>query len=259
MSEMYSTSSAAADASARAAVRWALAAYLSPQQVQQAAALWQPVAPGASSLAGLSRYCREVARQFNLQGREAEIHLDIIRAIKAHQAGLQAAGARPLNAQPAGEQGGDSLPSGWSTSSAWLPSEPGALPSRPGELDALAPCTETGRLVQQVIERMAVHVQRSEGVRADLWAWRQAVVGGFRQARLRGGPARLAQGWLEGRGQHLPGDWPAKGDGTRLINAAYVALAQFLGPVQADACLTQLVREFEQGGDPTLKDIRRYL
>ena len=34
---------------------------------------------------------------------------------------------------------------------------------------------------------------------------------------------------------NLVGDWPARGAGTSLINAAYVMLAQWLGPVQADA------------------------
>jgi len=64
------------------AVRWALGTYLDPQDAQQAATLWQPMAPGQSSLVGLSRFCRNVAQRFNLQGREAELHLHIIRALQ---------------------------------------------------------------------------------------------------------------------------------------------------------------------------------
>jgi hypothetical protein len=44
-----------------------------------------------------------------------------------------------------------------------------------------------------------------------------------------------------------------------VINAAYVALAQWLGPVRADACFTQVVREFENSQDPVLMSVRRYL
>jgi hypothetical protein len=55
------------------------------------------------------------------------------------------------------------------------------------------------------------------------------------------------------------GDWPARGAGTRLINAAYVVLAQWLGPVQADACLTRIVRECEQSADASLHQVRSYL
>ena len=54
------------------AVQQVQGAYLEPDAARQAAALWQPLAPtpaGQPSLAGLSRYCRQVAQQFNLQGR----------------------------------------------------------------------------------------------------------------------------------------------------------------------------------------------
>ena len=151
------------------------------------------------------------------------------------------------------------MPDGWSASSAWIPSEPGALNSLPGELPIAGACTDSARLVQAVIDRMGDAAQGQSGVRGGKATWCQAVANGFRQARLKGHAATLAQSWLNGRTPHLVGEWPARGDGTRLINAAYVALAQFLGPVQADACLTRLVRDFEQGGDPVLRDIRRYL
>lgn len=98
----------ASDMPALEAVRWALAAYLSPQDVQRAAALWQPSAPGSSSMAGLSRYCREVGRQFNLQGREAELHLHIIRAL---QAVARSASASPQPTSP--QAPGRTLAHGW--------------------------------------------------------------------------------------------------------------------------------------------------
>ena len=247
----------ASDMPALEAVRWALAAYLSPQDVQRAAALWQPSAPGSSSMAGLSRYCREVGRQFNLQGREAELHLHIIRALQAVARSTPAgAPSAPAHAQgPSSEPPGDSLPGAWSNSRPWLASDPAGLHSD----GALAPgVSSTARLVQYVIDAMGDHAVKASALGCSE-VWRQSVVKGFRQARLRGPQAHRAQAWLEGVVPHLTGDWPPRGDGTRLINAAYVALAECLGPVQADACLTRIVRHCEQGGVPELQAVRSYL
>lgn len=245
----------ASDMPALEAVRWALAAYLSPQDVQRAAALWQPSAPGSSSMAGLSRYCREVGRQFNLQGREAELHLHIIRALQA-VARSAPASPQPTSPQaPSSQPPGDSLPGAWSNSRPWLASDPAGWHG-----DAVAAgASATARLVQHVIEAMGDHAVKASAVGGSPAAWRQAVVKGFRQARLRGPQAHRAQAWLEGEVPHLAGDWPPRGDGTRLINAAYVALAECLGPVQADACLTRIVRHCEQGGVPELQAVRSYL
>lgn len=248
----------ASDMPALEAVRWALAAYLSPEDVQRAAALWQPSAPGSSSMAGLSRYCREVGRQFNLQGREAELHLHIIRALQAvarsEPGGTQPTSRRPQS--PSSQPPSDSVPGAWSNSRPWLASDPAGLQ---GESMAAAGASPTARLVQHVIEAMGDHAVKTTTVGYSLPVWRQAVVKGFRQARLRGPQAHRAQAWLEGEVPHLTGDWPPRGDGTRLINAAYVALAECLGPVQADACLTRIVRHCEQGGAPELQVIRSYL
>lgn len=250
----------ASDMPALEAVRWALAAYLSPQDVQRAAALWQPSAPGSSSMAGLSRYCREVGRQFNLQGREAELHLHIIRALQAvarsAPAGAQSTTPHPHPQAPSSQPPGDSLPNVWSNSRPWLASDPAGLQ---GESVVVPGASTTARQVQYVIDAMGDHVVKASDADRSHAVWRQAVVKGFRQARLRGPQAHRAQAWLEGGVPHLTGDWPPRGDGTRLINAAYVALAECLGPVQADACLTRIVRHCEQGGVPELQAVRSYL
>ena len=57
----------------------------------------------------------------------------------------------------------------------------------------------------------------------------------------------------------LDGDWPAGGHGTLLVNVMYVALAELLGPVRADACFTHAVDRLEASGAPALIGIRRYL
>lgn len=223
------------------ALRWALAAYLTPQDAHAAALQWQPTAPGASTLAGLSRYCRAVAQQFNLQGREAELHLHIIRALQTLP--RTAPAPVPPGSSPASSPGG----------AAHAESPPDSVPGRP-----LAR-TASGRLVQAVVDAMGEHACLALGAELSAAQWRQSVAAGLRQARLRGDAAALAEGWLLGRWAVLPGVWPARGDGTRLINAAYVALAGWLGPVQADACLSRIVRDCEQGGDTELRAVRSYL
>ena len=218
------------------ALMLALGAYLSPERARQAAALWQGPSPQGSALAGLSRYCRQVAREFDLQGREAELHLGIIRAMR--QLGAHAAPS-PSEPVPAGDDvratrvepglsANDSLPPGMS---AWA--------------------------VQRFLECIEQAVAREVPQLYSPGRWRQSVL-----ARAQRIPAPLLQhaaDWLQGRSAQLQGDWPARGAGTRLINTAYVALAEWVGPVRADACFTAVVRDFESSQDPALSGVRRYL
>lgn len=202
------------------AVQQVLGAYLEPDAARQAAALWQPLQPtstGQPSLAGLSRYCRQVAQQFNLQGREAEIHLQIIRSLQ------RVASGTPV-AQPC----------------------------------AVAP-SHDARIVQAIIHAMERHVERALGPAFLSVRWRQGLAQHISQSRLSAAEQQRALSWIHAHGANLVGDWPARGAGTRLINAAYVMLAQWLGPVQADACLTRIVRECEQSADASLHQVRSYL
>lgn len=203
------------------AVEQVLGAYLEPDAARQAAELWQPLpatAAGQPSLAGLSRYCRQVAQQFNLQGREAEIHLQIIRSLQRAASGQ--------------------------------PSQP---PSPP------VPPSHDARIVQAIILAMERHVERALGPAFLSVRWRQGLAQHIGQARLSAAERQRALSWVHAHGANLAGDWPPRGAGTRLINAAYVVLAQWLGPVQADACLTRIVRECEQGADDSLHGVRSYL
>lgn len=208
------------------AVRWALAAYLDPQQAQQAAEMWQrpPAAEASSMLVGLSRYCRRVAQQFNLQGREAELHLRIIRAFQSQAK----AGRVPASMQA--DQG-----------VAPLQASPSAL------------------MVQHLLQALEQHVAREADASTGYTAqrWRQSLV--RHSQKLPAVPLKQATDWLWGHTSALLGEWPARGLGTGLINAAYVAAAEWLGPVKADACLTLIVRECELGGNPAFKDVRSYL
>jgi len=202
------------------AVQQVLGAYLEPDAARQAAALWQPLPPtsvGQPSLAGLSRYCRQVAQQFNLQGREAEIHLQIIRSLQR-----VASGAPPVQVAP------------------------------------VAP-SHDARVVQAIIHAMERHVERALGPAFLAVRWRQGLAQHVGQSRLSAAEQQRALSWIHAHGANLVGEWPARGAGTRLINAAYVVLAQWLGPVQADACLTRIVRECEQSADASLHQVRRYL
>jgi len=203
----------------------ALGAYLEPLQARQAAELWQPLGAGQSTLSGLSRYCRQVAQQFNLEGREAEIHLHIIRSLQGRHAAAGAAAEAP-------------------------------------PVHTSGPAAEDARVVQAILRAMEGHVGQSLGSAFVAVRWRQSLARQVGRARLSPLARRHAGDWLAHPAHPttpLPGLWPARGDGTHLINAAYVALAEWLGPVQADACLSRIVRECEMGSDAALHRARSYL
>ncbi|MEY4427403.1 MAG: hypothetical protein RLZZ182_92 [Pseudomonadota bacterium] len=224
----------------RQALLWALGGYLSDQQAEQALALWQP-SPQASALSGLSRYCKSVAQQFSLQGREAELHLRIVRAIQA----TGAARATPeASAVPALDKV-DTRPSPLDD----LPSGPSANDSVPPGLANL--------VVQRFLEAIESAAARECPAQYSPQRWRQGLL--RHTSRFPRALQCQISDWLWGQADSLQGDWPARGAGTRLINAAYVALAEWVGPVRADAAFTQIVKGFENSSDPTLCGVRRYL
>lgn len=236
----------------RQALVWALGAYLDPQDAQAAVQLWQPGlgggAPGSSALAGLSRYCRMVAARFGLQGKEAELHLRIIRGLQAKPAELVSAPVKPdldKRQEPAlssASQSADQAPSQTATHSA---------------NDSVPPTEGTAVCVQRFLEAIEGAVSRECPERYGAKPWRQSLL--VHTSRLHKTQIEQLAAWLWGHSDGLHGEWPARGAGTRVINAAYVALAQWLGPVRADACFTQVVREFENSQDPVLMSVRRYL
>jgi len=225
----------------RQALIWALRAYLPPLEAERAAMLWQPAAAQQNSItAGLSRYCRTVGQHFDLHGREAELHLRIIRAWQALAQGraLPQDDAQATSGTP---QGGARLEPPLATSS--------ANDSQPPMLTVMT--------VQRFLEAIEQVVARECPDIYSPTLWRQALL---RQARrIPSEQLTLVADWLWGRTPSLQGEWPARGSGTRLINTAYVALAEWLGPVRADAQFTSVVREFEHSQDASLTSIRRYL
>lgn len=224
----------------REALMWALGAYLDTACAQQATLMWVPPVPGQSSaLVGLSRYCRTVARQFNLQGKEAELHLRIIRGLQAR--GLDAQGAQAVSAPRGGSGRTEPELSHLAVHS--------ANDSVPPGIPAAA--------VQRFLEAIEGAVARECPQRYSPQQWRQSLLS--HSQRLPSVLKQQAADWLWGHTSMLLGDWPARGAGTRLINAGYVALAEWLGPVRADACFTAIVREFENSQDPVLMTVRRYL
>lgn len=246
---MPSTVASEPSESLRGALLWALGAYLDASQAEQALGLWQP-STQASALSGLSRYCRSVAQQFGLQGREAELHLRIVRAIQA------TGGASTRR----GNEG--------HAESATAPAHAGLekVDTRPSPLDALAqsasandsvPPGLANLAVQRFLEAIEATVARECPGQFTTQRWRQGLL---RHTARFPKPMQLqVADWLWGHAEHLPGDWPARGAGTRLINAAYVALTEWVGPVRADAAFTQIVKGFENSSDSTVSGVRRYL
>ena len=234
-------SEVAMSSQSRQALIWALKAYLPPLEAERAAMLWQPAAAQQNSItAGLSRYCRTVGQHFELHGREAELHLRIIRALQTLGQGR----ALPQDdAQPAAakDRAQGQLEPPLATSS--------ANDSQPPFLTVMT--------VQRFLEAIEQVVARECPQVYSPTLWRQALL---RQARrIPSEQLSLVADWLWGRTPSLQGEWPARGSGTRLINTAYVALAEWLGPVGADAQFTSVVREFEHSQDASLTSIRRYL
>lgn len=226
----------------REVLLWALSPYLNPVQAQAAAALWRPPPAGhTSATVGLSRYCRDVARQFDLPGKEAELHLRIIRGFQSRiKAPRPAQGTAPGG--PAGVEVS-------ATSAAWGLPEHSANDSQPPR--SAVP------LVQSFLEAAEAAVARECPQVYSARLWRQSVL--LKAQRLSPEAQRALSDWLWGRTSHLLGDWPARGSGTRLVNAAYVTLAEWLGPVRADACITGIVREFEGSANPAMMGVRQYL
>lgn len=223
------------------ALLWALGAYLDPAAAQEAAWLWQPPASNQGSvLVGLSRYCRLVARQFNLQGKEAELHLRIIRGMQAR--GLDARHALRPSEEDASTRGKAEPSLSHVASHSANDSLPPGLP---------------GMMVQRFLEAVEQVVARECPQNYTPQLWRQRLLR-HGQSLPKAMSPHVAD-WLWGRTSSLLGDWPAQGVGTRLINVAYVTLAEYLGPVRADACFTHIVRDFENSQDPVVSTVRSYL
>lgn len=214
---------------------WALQPYLNAEQAHQAARLWTlPDGASSSALAGLGRYCNTVARHFDLRGREAELHLRLFKAMQWQIRQRQGAASVPPPSRPAA----DSLPG---TAMRTVP------PVSAG----------SGLTVQRFLEVLLQFMGRELAAPVPGEAWRQGLL---KQARRLPTPLQHAlRSWLWLETPTLAGDWPAQGAGTRLLNAAYVVAAEWLGPVKADACFTATVRELESSGDPVLARVRHYL
>jgi hypothetical protein len=221
------------DLAANRALVSALSTYLDAERAELAASQWRRPGDQHSAMWGLSRYCRLVAQQFGLQGKEAELHLGIIRAMRA-----QGLGAAPSSESPPPEARQTRVEPGLS-----------ANDSLPPGLAAVA--------VQRFVESVEQCVAREAPQIYSAQRWRQSLL--VHAQRMHPVLLQHFADWLWGQTPQLQGDWPARGAGTRLVNTAYVALAEWLGPVRADACFTAIVREFENSQDPVLSGVRRYL
>jgi hypothetical protein len=237
------------------ALMWALQPYLDADRAREAAALWQPpdASGPASVMVGLSRYCRLIGQRFGLQGKEAELHLRIIRALQAQGLGATRNPSTPERTAPHASEPPNRPWQGPSTMDMARAAQPGV----PGSANDSQPPGTSALVVQRFLEAVEQMVAREAPMSYNAPHWRHTLI--RHAGRLPEPVLRHATDWLWGRTNVLMGDWPARGAGTRLINAAYVALAEWVGPVKADACFTRVVRDFEGSGDVHLAGVRRYL
>lgn len=220
----------------RRALAHALAEYLEAPRVRDAVMLWCQQFQGRGALfLGLSRYCRQIADGFGLAGKEAELHLRIFRALQSDPQRLP---DDPLSSQP------------------FEATEPGSLP--PGSVAPVAPRLGEGVAALQAFFA-AIEAQLSRDLPVGLTPARVRRALIRHAASLPRPQQHAASLWWSGQVSTLDGDWPAGGHGTLLINVMYVALAELLGPVRADACFTQAVDRLEASGVPALTGIRGYL
>ena len=219
---------------ARRALAHALSTYLDSDRVHDAVSLWNQTADGqASLLAGLTRYCKQVAELFGLSGREAELHLKILRAMKMDP--------RLLPDDPLSPRASAAVPIGLNAP----------------ESAASATPNSSALLLQKFFGLLEDQFTRESPTGAANLALRRSLVGLAKQLP----PAqRIAVvQWCTGETPALQGQWPAGGHGTVLVNLIYVALAELIGPVRADRALGLAVADLEASGDAALKEIRRYL
>jgi hypothetical protein len=215
----------------RRALYLALTLRLEKEEAMQAVDLWQPlIGHEHNPLVGLRRYSQEVALRFGLQGREAELHLSLIKSLKMQ--GLVGG----LADAP------DSSPPAMNT---------------PASPSAAATSTPATQLLEKFIQAIEMQVSKDAKLQYTPDRWRQSLLQQIKQHKSL--DAALIQNWLNGQTASLQGHWPARKQGTQLINALYVVLAQWVGPVKADACFMETVNSFEHGANPLLRDIRNYL
>lgn len=214
----------------RRALYLALTQHLEKDDAIEAVDMWAlPREQGSNPLSGLRRYCHQVAERFNLQGREAELHLSILRSMKG--VGV----SRFSDSQPASGPGSD---------------YPGlTVPEQRPEPSAY--------LVQRFVEAVERRLVADSPQGYSVPRWRESLL--KQVSRLKAINQADLENWLSGRTSALQTAWPARGAGTQLINAVYVVLAQWVGPVRADQTFQHVVRQFESGQDAELKAVRSYL
>ncbi len=211
---------------ARRALYLALTLHLEKNDAITAVELWRPPeGDAANPLSGLRRYCHDVANRFGLVGREAELHLSILRSMKGQ--GISRPVSDPNNPISSGSD------------------YPNAMAVPPLRIEPSA------HLMQQFLETVERRVAQELPTLYSPLKWREALMPQLKRLK----PVNLADihNWLGGRTTSLQVVWPPRAEGTRLMNAVYVVLAQWLGPVKADAVFTQILAQFESGQDPHLR------
>jgi hypothetical protein len=221
---------------ARRALFLALTHFLEKEEAVKAVNLWRvPAGEPVNPLSGLRRYCHQITERFGLQGREAELHLAILRAMKGQ--GISRPANDPDNPR-LGTSGFDSEP-------AW----PNSLPPVRAEPSAY--------LMERLLATLEQHVAEQAPKLYSQDKWRASLMQHVRRIK----PVNQADlhNWLMGRSNTLNAAWLPRADGTRLANAGYVVVAHWLGPVKADALFQQVLTQFETSDEAALRSVRSYL
>jgi hypothetical protein len=214
-----------------ATVRRTLAAnltnYLDTQSSKDALQLWvQDFESGDNTLSALGRWCREISKRFNFREREAELYLKVFNALQT----------------PAGAAAGDSGI---------------GERSRAGVSSTNASAHPSAKLLMAFCAALGEQANHEASGDANPATLRRAWIA---QAKsLASGPQKAAVAWWSGHSSQLAGNWSAGNLMTEFINVTYVGLLDLLGPVAADRCFSNAVRQLENSDDPALRAIRQHL
>lgn len=221
-------------------VEGVLAQWFPPAQARQALGLWPGPSSGQSALSGLTRYCRAVAQRFELHGREAELHLHLFKALQSRHKvlhGPEGHGQGTVRAAIDDRASGATI-------------EPVSSPG--------------ARVVQAVLTQLREVAETALGPHWVAARWPLGLRKQWQSARIEPSHQRALLTWLDAasgdaQGAVLEGAWSRPADAARAIHGAYVLLAEWLGPVAADAGLAAIVKRLEASSDPALRQVRQCL
>lgn len=242
-------------AAVRSALKHALSDFLDPPGVEEALQLWRHRFEGEDSLfLRLTFYCRELARERDLAGSEANLHMSVMQALQRDPPTITSMFDIPRLSPVRGPiEAAATVRSG----AAAVPAAPPIERERRAVPRVTVPVASGAHMLESFYRAFEAQVARQlpEGV-TPARVRRTLIKHARKLPRAQHHPACL---WWSGQVSHLEGDWPAGGHGTLLVKVMYRAMAELLGNELADRCFRQAILRLEADSDPSLHAIRRYL